>query len=144
MASATRTIVIDRPPTEVFAFLADPANDQRWRPHVKEISAPGLAGLGRRVHQVVQGPGGRGIAADLEVTAYEPPSRYAFQVVTGPARPRGEFLLTPAGNGTQVRFSLGAELRGLKRFLLGRPVQRSMEGEMAALDRAKAVIEGQA
>ena len=141
MPSAQRTIVIDRGPNQVFAFFTDPANDQKWRPHVKEIAAEGPAGIGSRIHQVVDGPGGRGIAADIEVTAYEPPRRYAFQVVAGPARPRGEFHFAPSGNGTEVRFSLDAELGGFKKLLLSRPVQSSMDGEMAALDTAKGIIE---
>jgi hypothetical protein len=90
----------------------------------------------------VEGPGGRGIAADIEVTAYERPTRYAFQVVAGPARPRGEFQFAPSSGGTEVRFSLSAEIGGIKKFLLSAPVQRSMDGEMAALDTAKRLIEG--
>src|SRR4029078_3061154 len=102
MPSATRTIAIDRSPDDVFAFFSDPANDQRWRGHVKEIAAEGAPGVARHVHQVVEGPGGRGIAADIEVIAYEPPSHYAFQVVAGPARPRGEVRFTPSGSGAPV------------------------------------------
>ena len=141
MPSAGRTITIDRPPDQVFGFFADPANDQKWRPHVKEIAAEGPPGAGRRIHQVVDGPGGRGIAADIEVTAYEPPTRYAFQVVAGPARPRGEFRFSPSGAGTDVAFKLDAEIGGIKRFLLSGPVQSSMDGEMKALDTAKRLIE---
>ena len=141
MPHASRTIAIGRPPEQVFAFFSDPANDQRWRKHVKEISAEGPAGAGRRIHQVVEGPGGRGIAADIEVTAYEPPTRYAFSVVAGPARPKGEFRFAPSGEGTQVSFSLAAELGGLKKLFMSGPVQRSMDGEMAALDTAKHLIE---
>jgi uncharacterized protein YndB with AHSA1/START domain len=99
MPSAERTIVIDRPPDQVFAFFADPANDRAWRPHVKEIAAQGPAGVRATIHQVVDGPGGRGIPADIEVTAYEPPTRYAFRVVAGPARPIGEFRFAPCGAG---------------------------------------------
>jgi hypothetical protein len=76
MPSAERTIVIDRPPDQVFGFFADPANDRAWRSHVKEIAALGPAGIGATVHQVIEGPGGRGLAADLEITAYDPPTRY--------------------------------------------------------------------
>jgi uncharacterized protein YndB with AHSA1/START domain len=141
MPSAERTIVIDRPPDAVFAFFADPANDKSWRGHVREIEAEGPARVGARIHQVVDGPAGRGIAADIEVTAYEPPTRYAFRVIAGPARPIGEFRFTPSGGGTEVRFSLTAELGGLKRFLLSRPVQSSMDGEMAALDTARERLE---
>jgi uncharacterized protein YndB with AHSA1/START domain len=142
MPSAQRTIVIDRPPDQVFAFFTDPTKDQSWRPHVKEIAAEGPLRVGSRIHQVVDGPGGRGIAADIQVTGYEPPSRYAFEVVAGPARPKGEFRLAPAGTGTQVTFSLSAELGGIKKFLMSRPVQSSMDGEMAALDTAKVKLEG--
>jgi uncharacterized protein YndB with AHSA1/START domain len=141
MPSAERTIVIDRPPDVVFAFFADPANDRSWRSHVREIAAEGPPGVGARIHQVVDGPAGRGIAADIEITAYEPPTRYAFQVIAGPARPRGEFRLAPSGSGTEVHFALAAELTGIKRFLLARPVQASMDGEMAALDTARERLE---
>jgi len=141
MPSAERTIVIDRPPDQVFAFFADPANDKAWRPHVKEIAARGPAGVGATIQQVVEGPGGRGLAADLEITAFDPPTRYAFRVIAGPARPIGEFRFAPSGTGTAVAFSLRADLGFLKGLVLGRPVQTSMNGEMAALDRAKALIE---
>lgn len=144
MPSATRTITIDRSPEDVFAFFSDPANDQRWRKHVKEIAAEGAPGVGRRIHQVVDGPGGRGIAADIEVTTYDPPSRYAFQVVAGPARPRGEFTVAASGAGSTVTFALTADLGGWKRIVMSGPVQASMDGEMAGLDRAKAILEGQA
>jgi uncharacterized protein YndB with AHSA1/START domain len=141
MPHAERTITVARPPEDVFAFFANPANDRSWRPGVKEISASGPIAQGSRIHQVVDGPGGRGIAADIEVTAYEPPTRYAFQVVAGPARPRGEFRFVPAANGTTTTFSLSAELGGWKKLLLSRPVQSSMDGEMRALDDAKRILE---
>jgi uncharacterized protein YndB with AHSA1/START domain len=141
MPSAQRSIIVDRPIDEVFAFFADPANDQKWRTHVKEIRAEGPVGAGSRIHQVVAGPGGRGTPADLEVTAYEPPRRYAFAVVAGPARPTGDFQFARAGSGTQVTFALSAELGGLKGIVMSRAVQKSMDGEVAALDEAKRLIE---
>lgn len=142
MPEGARTLVIDRPVDEVFAFFADPANDIKWRPHVKEISARGAMGVGAQIHQVIAGPGGRGIPADIEVTVYEPATRYAFRVIAGPARPVGEFRFAPEGDGTAVTFSLRAELSGVKKLFMSRPVQSSMNGEMAALDTAKAIIEG--
>jgi uncharacterized protein YndB with AHSA1/START domain len=143
MPSAQRTIVIGRPPDAVFAFFTDPANDRSWRPAVKEISTQDPPGVGRRIHQVVKGPGGRGIGADIEVTANEPSSRYAFQVVAGPVRPLGEFRFIETPNGTEVHFSLNAELSGIKKLLMSGTVQGSMDGEMAGLDTAKRLIESQ-
>ena len=141
MPSAQRNIVIDRALEDVFGFFTDPANDSRWRSHVKEISATDPVAVGSRIHQVISGPGGRGIPADIEVTAYEPPHRYAFQVVAGPVRPNGEFRFATADNTTSVSFALEAQLAGLKKLLMSRQVQKSMNGEMQALDRAKAILE---
>ncbi|MDQ1531323.1 MAG: hypothetical protein QOE37_1428, partial [Microbacteriaceae bacterium] len=86
MPAATRSIVIHRPLEEVFAFFTTPANDPRWRSHVKEIAAPGPLQQGSVVRQGVAGPGGRGIPASMRVAAFEPSSRYLFVVIEGPAR----------------------------------------------------------
>jgi hypothetical protein len=40
-----------------------------------------------------------------------------------------------------VTFSLHAELGGLKKLLMSRPVQSSMDSEAASLDTAKSLIE---
>ena len=141
MPAASRTIVINSGIEDVFAFFTNPDNDPKWRPHVKEIAATGPIGAGARVHQVVSGPGGRGIPADFEVSGYEPPTRYAFRVIAGPVRPAGEFRLAPSGSGTEVTFALTDELGGLKRLFMAKSVQRSMDGEMTALDTAKALLE---
>lgn len=141
MPHAERSVVIARPMAEVFAFFADFEHDPQWRSHVREIRRQGPIAVGTRYRQRIAGPGGRPIAADVEVTAYEPDTRVAFQVVAGPARPRGEYLLRPAGTGTEVTMRLDAELTGWKKLLMARPVQRSMESEVAGLDRAKAILE---
>jgi carbon monoxide dehydrogenase subunit G len=141
MPSAQRTISIDTTPEKAFAFLSDPVNDLRWRPGVKEMRATGAPAVGVRIHQVVGGPGGRAIAADIEITAYEPPTRYAFVAVAGPVRPQGEYRLQPTSGGVDVTFSLTAELGGIKKLLMGGAVQATMNGEMAALDKARSLLE---
>ena len=141
MPRIQRRILIHRPVDEVFAFFTEPRNDPTWRPHVKEISATEPLGVGSTVHQLVKGPAGRRIPADLEVTAYDPQARYAFKVTQGPLRPTGEFRFTPVGGDTEVAFELRAELHGVKKFLLGRTVERTMESEVAGLDKAKAALE---
>ena len=141
MPSAERTIVIDRPIAEVYAFFTTPANDPAWRSHVKDIHADGEPEVGARIHQTIAGPMGRGISADIEITAYEPTSLYAFRVVAGPARPIGQFSFTEVQVGTSVTFRLSTDLTGVKKLLMAGQVQKSMDGEMAALDLAKAAIE---
>lgn len=144
MPAAQRTIIIDRPIEAVFSFFSTPSNDLRWRPHVKEIHDPPEVRTGVRIRQVIAGPGGRGIDADIEVTDYVPSSHYAFTVVAGPARPRGEYSFATVGPGcTSVTFSLSADLAGLKKLLMSGSVQKSMDGEMASLDAAKRLLESE-
>ena len=145
MPSAARTLVIARPVSAVFAFFTDHDNDLKWRTHVKEIKAEGPPAVGAKVHQVIAGPGGRGIPADFEVTAYDPDQRYAFAVTGGPVRPKGDFRFAPTSEGgTEITFTLAADLHGLKKLLMGRSVQKSMDGELANLDQAKALLEASA
>lgn len=143
MPSATRTIEIAAPIEDVFAFFADPTNDKKWRGAVKVMHAEGHPAVGATVHQVIAGPGGRSIKADLQITEYSVPTKYAFKTVSGPVRPVGSYTFTPTAGGTTVMFALDAEVSGLKKLFMSGPVQKSMDGEMAALDRAKAVLEQQ-
>jgi len=141
MPSAQHSVIIDRPIDEVFAFFSEPTNEFKWRSQVKEISTEGPAGVGRRVHQVIKGPIGLSVPADIEVTGYDPTARYAFRGVAGPIRPVGEFRFSAEEEHTRVSFSLSVELTGIKRVLMSRAVQRAMDGEVKAIEQAKAVLE---
>src|SRR5689334_25052827 len=127
MPSAERTIVIDKPVQEVFAFVADGSNAQMWRSGVLEISKKSGDGQGAIYRQVVSGPGGRKIDADYEVTEYSPPSRLAFRAIAGPVRPTGSYDLTETDGKTSLTFKLQAEIGGWKKWLMGGQVQKTMD-----------------
>ena len=145
MPSATRTITINRPMAEVFAFVANGANATRWRSGVLDTAHVSGTGVGEKWTQGVKGPMGRRIAADYEITAYEPPTLLEFKATAGPVRPAGGYRLEALGahsTETQLTFWLKEELGGLKKLLLGGSVQKTLDAEMAALDRLKSVLEG--
>ena len=141
MPSASSTITIDRPIADVFAFVADGLNAPTWRSGILDIAHGSGDGLGAVYRQGVKGPGGRRIAADYEITAWEPPTRLAFKAIAGPVRPTGEYRLAEAGGGTTVTFSLDAQLGGLQKLLMGGAVKSTMNAEVANLARLKAVLE---
>ena len=90
---ADNEVLVERPPAEVFAFLADAENDPAWRPGVLDIarvSGDG-PGAGARYRQGVRGPGGRRIDADVETTSYEPDRLIGFRATAGPVRPEGRY-----------------------------------------------------
>ncbi|VXB55205.1 Polyketide cyclase / dehydrase and lipid transport [Microbacterium sp. 8M] len=141
MPAASRTIEIAAPIETVFAFFTDPSKDPTWRRGVKEMRAEGAPAGGAIVHQVVAGPGGRAITADIRITEYVVPRRYAFVTIAGPVRPVGSYTFAGTPAGTSVTFTLSAEVTGVKKLLMGGAVQKSMDAEMAALDKAKALLE---
>lgn len=141
MPSAENTVTINRPLHEVFAFIADKANDPRWRPGVAEIervSGDGTAGT--KYRQLVKGPGGRSIPADFEITGYEPGKRLAFRATAGPVLPEGSFDVVDEGGATRVTFKLDAELPGMKK-LMAPMVGKTMRNEVQSLDRLKQILE---
>jgi uncharacterized protein YndB with AHSA1/START domain len=141
MPHAERTITIARPQADVYAFFADAENDKRWRPGVAHIHREGPLAVGTRYTQRIAGPGGRQVPADIEITALDPDTRVGFRGVAGPVRPTGGYSFAPAEGGTSVTFTLDAELTGIKKLVMTKPVQKSMDGEMANLDKAKALLE---
>lgn len=144
MPHAERTIVIARPVAEVFAFFADGENDPRWRSAVRVMRRQGPLAVGARYTQRIAGPGGREIPADIEVTELAPGERVAFRGVAGPVRPLGSYAFRPAEGGTSVTFTLDARLTGVKKLVMAKPVQKSMDSEMTGLDQAKAILEASA
>jgi uncharacterized protein YndB with AHSA1/START domain len=142
MPSASNEILIDRPRDAVFAFLADPQNDPQWRSGVVDLTHLSGSGVGARYAQGVRGPGGRRIRADIEIRELTPGQSIAFETLAGPVRPRGRYVLSTTEGGTRVRFELDADVRGLKR-LMAPMVQKAMNGEVAQLDRLKAILEGE-
>ena len=142
MPKVQRSVRIARPVSEVFAFFADPANEAKWRGEgVKEFTPQGPVGVGTRIRQVVAGPMGRSIDADIEITGFDPGVRYAFKGVAGPVRPVGEYTFRAVDEGTEVTFRLDAPLSGLRKVFMGNSVEKAMTAEMACLDTARTLLE---
>jgi uncharacterized protein YndB with AHSA1/START domain len=141
MPSARNEVTIERPPSEVFAFIADGLNGPKWRPGILDIAHESGTGVGATYKQGVKGPGGRRVAADYRITAFEPNTRLAFEGIAGPVRPTGEYLLADTGGGTHLTFSLQAELGGIKKLLMGGAVQKTMDAEVASIERLKTLLE---
>ena len=143
MPEARHEVTIRRPASEVFGFIADGLNGPKWRTGILDIAHISGTGVGATYKQGVKGPGGRRIDADYRVTTYEPNSRLAFEAIAGPVRPKGEYLLEEVDGGTRLTFALHAELGGIKKLLMGRAVQKTMDAEVAALAKLKEVLEAQ-
>lgn len=118
---AEHQVTIDRPAEEVFAFLANGANNPRWQPPVIETTQtdPTL-GVNTRFHQTMRHPLGFKVPADYQITTYEPGRELALETTSGgPVHPtqRYELTSTPDG-GTILRSVIEYQAQGLMRFAL--------------------------
>ena len=98
-------------------------------------------GMGTIIRQLVQAPAVGKVAADTQITAWDPPNGYAFKVIAGPVRPEGTISFAETGGGTAVTFKLNVDIRGPQKLLFNKPTQASMNATVAALDKVKAILE---
>jgi len=145
MAHASKTILVNRPRSEVFNFLADGLNNPKWRPAVLDISlAEGETSKPGAVYkQGVKGPMNKRLDADYQITELEPDKKITFQVVKGPARPIGHFALADSGPGTELTFTLDFQPKGFAK-IMGPMIQKTMEIEVNTLENLKKYLEEQA
>ena len=145
MAHAESSITINRPVSDVYAFLLDGTKNLLWRPGVLDIErVPGKpAGVGAVFKQGVKGPGGRRLEADYEIIEAKTNQTIRFQVIAGPARPIGTYNFTSADNSTTVKFTLHNDPKGLMGVFMNGMINRTMQGEVALLSNLKSILENQ-
>lgn len=93
--------VIARPPAEVAAFAADPANAPAWYVNIRSVewkSQPPLR-VGSRVAFVAQFLGRR-LAYTYEITEFTPGERLVMRTAEGPFPMETTYTWEPAGPGS--------------------------------------------
>jgi uncharacterized membrane protein len=143
MAVIKRTVVIERPVTQVFAFAADPANDAQWQAGLvrheglpEQQLAPGM-----RWVEVRRVPG-RQVRVTVELTAYEPDWRVGFRALDGPVRPTGEMRFEQdSGGRTQMTYEADFRVVGFLRPLESLLARRNARDVAADLDALKRLLE---
>jgi uncharacterized protein YndB with AHSA1/START domain len=101
----TESILIDRPPSAVWAVVVDLESHPRWRPALLEFRqvSEGLLTVGSRIHEVIRWRG-RSIALEDEVSAIEPERRLGIRGGWKAADFELNLLLEASGSGTAVTF----------------------------------------
>ena len=142
------SIIIDRPPEEVFAFFSVRTNDPVWMATVIEsewLDAAAPMGVGRRGRMVMKAMGRREFLD--EVTEYEPGRRIAHRMVSGPMEMVTACIAEPAGNGCRATVLYeperlpGGVVGKLMAPLTARIVRRNFRADLA---RLKDILEAEA
>jgi carbon monoxide dehydrogenase subunit G len=141
MARTEHTVVVERPPDEVFSFLTDLASVPEWQSgavEVRELEAEAAVGVGTKYVQVLKFLG-RQFEATIEVTDYEPGRRFSIKTLSGPIPFQVQHTLEPSnGGGTKLRVTLEGEPGGLFKIaepLVMRNAQRQVANDFATLKR---------
>jgi len=134
------SVTIDRPPEAVFDYLIDPTKQALWSDVPMRQLTDGPLRQGSRL-EVTFGMGPIKARVGLELAALEPARRMAFRTFSGPIRWDGEYQLTPAGTGTEVRQEARLQFTGLWRLVEPMAGAEISRGEVKELERLKAAVE---
>ncbi len=136
------SVDINRPIEEVFAYVTDPAKTPEWSSLTLEstLEGSGPVGVGSRIRAIGKFLGRR-LESTVEVTQYDPPSKFAMRAVSGPGHLEIERQLESIGQGTRYHSRLAVESGGL--FKLADPslaslMKRTVETDLHTL---KALLE---
>jgi uncharacterized protein YndB with AHSA1/START domain len=144
MIKEERSVVIDRPIEEVFAYVTDQTNTPNWQAGLVDVqrTTAGPIGVGTK-HTFVRNFIGRRMEADNEYVAYEPDRLVTFRTTSGPSLV-ASYLFDTVPEGTRVtsRVELqGAGLFGLLEPVIGAGLRREMKLALPAL---KTLLESRA
>jgi hypothetical protein len=137
MARAEHSVVVERPPDEVFAYLSDPDKLPEWQASALEArqESPGLMTAGTRIREVRKFLGKR-METVVEVTAYEPGKQFSLKVVSGPIPFQVWQNLHAVEGGTKIDVVIEGEPGGFFRLaepLVVRAVGRELASNLATL-----------
>src|SRR5205814_1883616 len=113
MPPAVSTIEIARPPDVVFAYATDPARFAEWQDDVVSVrmAEDRPPGVGTRFTTIRRiGPAERTMTQ--EITAADPPRRWAARGVDGPIRPSASVAVEPLDGGTRSRVTFTLDFEG--------------------------------
>jgi len=138
-----RSITINRPVEEVFAFVTDVANFTKWNAQAgrTEQSSEGPVGLGTR-YRGSSDFMGRTMQWIAEITEYEPNQKAVQQIRMGPTEMTMGWFLQPVEGGTRFTIRSEGPTGGLAKLagpLMDRTMKQQMEDNLA---RLKALLEG--
>ena len=131
-APITSTIEVERPAEEVFAYVTDPSTMPEWQQGCVSghMDAP-TTRVGSKC-TTVRRIGGREREVTTEITAYDPPRRWADRGIDGPIRALVAVTVEPLADGTRSRLTIQLDFigRGIGKLLVPLVVRRQAAGEM--------------
>jgi carbon monoxide dehydrogenase subunit G len=145
MQKFTVSVCINRSQQDVFDFLSNAANFQRWMPLMQSAAwtssgEPGVGTTGRGIMKMA----GREMALLLEVTRWDAPGRLGFKILNNPFPLEAMeyvYRLEPEDGGTRLTLDGEVEMVRLLRFAGGLMGQMYVKSNRNELNTAKQLLE---
>jgi uncharacterized membrane protein len=119
MINVQVSTVINRPLTDVFAFVSNFENHSKWEMNFQKVrlltSTPN--GVGTTYQCELKLPS-QSAKSKFEITEYEVNKKIAFEgEAAGPAKPKGSFLFESVPGGTKITLLPRTEFHGFFKLL---------------------------
>jgi hypothetical protein len=137
------SILISRPPQEIFDYAADPANAHKWQSNMISLewtstSVPGVGSTQRGVARFL----GRDMVSNVEITVWDPPYQYGYKLVDGPFKLAGSMMFEAKESGTKVTAYGQADARSFFRLAEGLLKKQTEKQNSTNLEALKLLLQG--
>lgn len=144
MIDVERSVVINRPPKDVFAFVSNLRNEPQFHTDVREATqtSKGPLGVGTTFDMRRTKPSMGVDRASARVIRFDPDREISFETHFGKMRPVRTYRVEPSGTGSKVTHRLQLQLSGgwrIMSFMMRRMVAKSWDRFLGNLKR---VLEG--
>ena len=140
MINIEKSIVIDKPIEEVFAYVTDGSKAPNWQGGLEAVEGQSST-VGSQYTEVRKFMG-REMRSVMEVTAFEPNTRWAAKVLKGPVPYEVTVRLAPQDGSTRLTTHVEGEPTGFFKVAEGMvksQLEKSMEED---IKRLKGILEG--
>ena len=137
------SVDVNRPPSEVFAYITDADRLPEWQSGAVEAQWQGEKARGAHIREVRKFLGRR-METELEVTEYEPDRRFGLRAVSGPVPFSVTQVLEPRDGGTRLSFIGEGEPGGFFKLaepIVARVAERQFKNDFETM---KDILEGSA
>jgi ligand-binding SRPBCC domain-containing protein len=112
MISVERSIIINKPVQEVFAFVTAEGNHRKIQPEVSEVIEHGSRNTVGSSYTEVRKFMGQEMRTTIEVTAFEPNVKWVGKVIKGPVFYELTTTYEASNGGTRFTTKMTGETRG--------------------------------
>ena len=142
MITVEKSVQIDKPATDVFAYASNYDNATKWQGGVESVEVDGDGNQVGGKYTEVRKFLGREMHTTLEVTAYEPNAKWAAKALSGPVPYEVVTTFTPKDGGTEIFTKVQGETSGFFKLAQG-AVQSQLDKSLEEdLQRLKKQLEG--